>query len=71
MYTPQVLSACQDSSLLTADTQTGSAGYTLHFPPPAQRLRSVCWSGLPPSLCRWSALLGHDEVSVEVLVKGL
>lgn len=71
MYTPQALSACQDSPLLTADTQTGSSGYTLHFPPPAQRLCSVCWRGLPPSLYCWSALLGHDEVRVEVLVQGL
>lgn len=71
MYTPQALSACQDSPLLTADTQTGSSGYTLHFPPPAQRLCSVCWRGLPPSLYCWSVLLGHDEVSVEVLVQGL
>lgn len=71
MYTHQALSACQDSPLLMAGTHNGPGGYIRHDPPAAWRLCSVCWGGLPPSLCCWSALLVHADTSVEALVKGL
>lgn len=54
-----------------ADTHNRPGGYIPHDPPAVWRLRSVCWSGLPPSLCCRSALLVHADTSVEALMKGL